>query len=183
MPVQTCTNWVSRRLENNQNVCPVGDVKMHVLQVHILYFIETGMGIKMAEFTICWVSIAQIKTYMDGWCQGGYCVQHYLLVQLLSDFGHIKPENACFGYCLCSFPGKFLKSQTKPSSNFWIGINFCCQVNYRHPELTKRQVNRLFCPNFQHRVVILKPPLLSQLLAQGDERNRGAVLKTSSQAW
>ena len=26
------------------------------------------------------------------------------------------------------------------SLNFWIGIKFCCQVNYRHPELTKRQV-------------------------------------------
>jgi len=34
-----------------------------------------------------------------------YVVFSITFVQLLSDFGHIKLENACFGHCLCSFSG------------------------------------------------------------------------------
>ena len=47
-----------------------------------------------------------------------------------ADFGHIKPENACFGHCLCSYSGEVSKSQ-KLSSNFHIFIfSFLDWINF-----------------------------------------------------
>ena len=49
-------------------------------------------------------------------------VGNYLLVQLPSDFGHIKPENACFGYLLCSFSGMFYPLTFGPETIFTVRL-------------------------------------------------------------
>ena len=92
----------------------------------------------------------------EGWCHGRH---HFLQFYPNNTFSATslwpyqgKPENACFRYCLCSLSGSVFKYEMLIPQINWIKINFCCQVNYRHPELTKRQVLlkvRNFCPSFE----------------------------------